>query len=150
MRSVIERALAPHLLAEVDVNRFQLDGPDARLHPKVAVTLAMALHELMTNAAKYGALSVSKGKVTVTWTLADLDDGRQQLDLTWQEQGGPPVTPPGAQGVRLTPDRAAAADGVRWQRRDPYLPTGVVCQLQIPLTPLGWVVQATVEGAPAR
>ncbi len=98
LSQVIERALAPHLLAEVDVNRFRLQGPDARLHPKVAVTLVMALHELMTNAAKYGALSVPEGQVAVTWSLNDGDEGRQQLDLLWEERGGPTVTPPTRKG----------------------------------------------------
>ncbi|MFK5600642.1 sensor histidine kinase [Methylobacterium sp. HMF5984] len=147
--AVVERALAPYLLAEVDVNRFQLDGPDARLHPKVAVTLAMTLHELMTNAAKYGALSIPEGQVGVIWSLRELDDGRQRLDLTWTECGGPPVTPPTRKGfgsrlierqLPLEFDGSAEID---------YRPAGVVCQLQIPLTTLGWVGQDAIEGHPA-
>ncbi|WP_342163889.1 sensor histidine kinase [Methylobacterium sp. SD21] len=145
--SVIERSLAPHLLAEVDINRFRLNGPDARLHPKVAVTLAMALHELMTNAAKYGALSTGEGRVSVTWALSDLGGGQQQLDLTWQEQDGPPVTPPTRKGfgsrlierqLPLEFDGSAVIT---------YAPAGVVCAMRIPLTQLGWIGQETVEGS---
>ncbi|UIY45637.1 sensor histidine kinase [Methylobacterium radiotolerans] len=150
LRHVVERALAPHILAEVDVNRFQLNGPDARLHPKVAVTLAMALHELMTNAAKYGALSVPEGRVAVTWALAELENGRRQLDLTWREQDGPPVTPPTRKGFgsRLIERQLPMEFDGRAEIQ--YAPAGVVCELQIPLTPLGWDGQATVEGRPAR
>ncbi|XYD11548.1 HWE histidine kinase domain-containing protein [Methylobacterium sp. NMS12] len=146
LRSVVERALAPHLLAEVDAGRFRLQGPDARLHPKVAVTLAMALHELMTNAAKYGALSTPEGQVAVTWSLHDRDDDRQQLDLFWEERGGPTVAPPTRKGfgsrlierqLPLEFDGSAAIT---------YAPTGVTCQMRIPLTRLGWIGQETVEG----
>ncbi len=150
LHSVVERALAPHLLAEVDVNRFQLQGPDAQLHPKVAVTLTMALHELMTNAAKYGALSVPAGRVTVTWSLTDLDAGRQQLDLTWQEQDGPPVSAPTRKGFgsRLIERQLPMEfDG---SAEITYAPTGVVCHIRIPLTPLGWAGQEMVEGHPIR
>jgi PAS domain S-box-containing protein len=149
LRSVIERALAPHLLAEVDTDRFALAGPDERLHPKVAVTLAMALHELMTNAAKYGALSVPEGRVVVTWTLQPCEDGRQRLDLTWRERGGPPVTTPTRRGFgsrlieRQLPMEFDGAAEIA------YAPAGVVCRLQIPLTPLGWVGQETIEGRSA-
>ncbi|OAS25112.1 sensor histidine kinase [Methylobacterium platani] len=149
LRSVIERALAPHLLAEVDLNRFQLQGPDARLHPKVAVTLAMALHELMTNAAKYGALSVPEGQIVLTWSLHDLEDGRQQLNLRWEECGGPAVTPPARKGFgsRLIERQLPMEfDG---SAEITYAPAGVICELQIPLTTLGWVGQETIEGRQA-
>ena len=150
LRGVTERVLAPHLLAEVDTDRFRIEGPDARLHPKVAVTLSMALHELMTNAAKYGALSVSEGRVRVAWTLADLSDGGQRLDLTWEESGGPEVVPPSRKGfgsrlierqLPLEFDGTAAID---------YRPAGVVCRLQIPLIALGWMGQDVIAGQVPR
>jgi two-component sensor histidine kinase len=109
----------------------------------------MALHELMTNAAKYGALSVPEGQVAVTWTLQDLDQGRQRLDLVWEERGGPAVEPPTRKGFgsrlieRQLPmefDGSAVID---------FAATGVTCRLEIPLTILGWVGQETVEGARA-
>ncbi|SDM90192.1 HWE histidine kinase [Methylobacterium phyllostachyos] len=146
LRQVIERALAPHLLAEVDVNRFQLQGPDARLHPKVAVTLAMALHELMTNAAKYGALTVPEGQVAVTWSLHDRDDDRQRLDLLWEERGEPLVMAPTRKrfGSRLIERQLPMEfDG---NAMITYAPGGVTCRLEIPLTTLGWVGQEAVEG----
>ncbi|KQO93387.1 MULTISPECIES: sensor histidine kinase [unclassified Methylobacterium] len=144
---VVERAIAPHAVAEADANRFQITGPDTRLHPKVAVTLAMALHELMTNAAKFGALSVPEGRVTVVWTLKP-DGARERLSLTWTETGGPEVAPPTRRGfgsrlverqLPLEFDGNAAID---------FAPTGVVCRLDIPLTPLGWHGQEIVTGRP--
>lgn len=150
LRSVVERALAPHRLAEIDGNRFRLEGPDTRLHPKVAVTLAMALHELMTNATKYGALSVAAGRVVVTWSLHDREDSRQQLDLRWEELDGPSVAPPTRKGFgsRLIERQLPMEfDG---SATITYAPGGVICVLDIPLTPLGWIGQETVKEQAAR
>ncbi|GJD31181.1 hypothetical protein PMNALOAF_2434 [Methylobacterium adhaesivum] len=150
LRSVVERTLAPHYLAEIDPERFRIDGPDARLHPKVAVTLSMALHELMTNAAKYGALSVPEGRVAVTWTLTAMADERQELALTWEESGGPEVAPPTRKGfgsrlierqLPLEFDGTAEID---------YRSAGVVCRLRIPLTALGWMGQDAMTGHVSR
>jgi PAS domain S-box-containing protein len=145
LRSVVESALAPHALAELDTARFDLAGPDTRLHPKVAVTLAMALHELMTNAAKYGALSAPDGQVRVHWTLHQRPEG-ERLDLTWMESGGPAVVEPTRRGFgtrlieRQLPmefDGSAVID---------FPATGVVCRLAIPLIAPGWHGQEAVMG----
>ncbi len=71
-------------------------GPDVMLAPRAAQSLAMAVHELATNAAKYGALSVAGGRVMVDWSVAD-QTGRR-LILHWREVGGPPAAPPGRRG----------------------------------------------------
>jgi PAS domain S-box-containing protein len=150
LRGVVERALAPHLQTTVDGNRFRLDGPDGRLHPKVAVSLAMALHELMTNAAKYGALSTPDGQISVEWALRRDETGSQRLEMIWQERGGPGVTPPTRRGFgsRLIERQLPMEfDG---QATITYEPEGVVCRLHIPLTALGWHGQEQVEIGPAR
>ena len=86
----------------------QIVGPPVALSPKCALTLGLAVHELATNAAKYGALSTDKGVVDVSWII-DPDDG--SLAISWQERGGPPVTPPSRTGFgRLLLERAVAAD----------------------------------------
>ncbi|TXN22260.1 PAS domain S-box protein [Methylobacterium sp. WL9] len=148
--SVVERALAPHASAEVDSDRFKLSGPDSRLHPKIAVTLSMALHELMTNASKYGALSVPEGRVAVAWSVRHEDAGSGRLELHWQERGGPVVVAPVRTGFgsrlierQLPMEFDGSAEIV-------YEPAGVACRLQIPLTELGWHGQetATLQGAP--
>lgn len=86
----------------------------------------------------------------MTWSLQALDDGREQLDLAWEERGGPPVTPPTRRGFgsRLIERQLPMEfDG---NAAITYAPNGVVCRLEIPLTQLGWVGQETLEGHPAR
>jgi two-component sensor histidine kinase len=73
--------------------RFDIAGAPLRLGPRAALALAMALHELGTNAAKYGALSVEGGRVSIAWSL----DG-DRLRLEWRESGGPPVEAPVRRG----------------------------------------------------
>jgi PAS domain S-box-containing protein len=88
MRDLVDRALAPFGSASTD--RFRVAGPTLRVPPKVAVGLALALHELATNAAKYGALSSVDGHVELAWTMRD----DAVLEIRWEEVGGPPVEPP--------------------------------------------------------
>ncbi|HEX2762912.1 MAG TPA: HWE histidine kinase domain-containing protein [Allosphingosinicella sp.] len=73
--------------------RFDMAGPPLRLSPRAALAIAMAIHELGTNAAKYGALSVDAGRVRISWFLEG-----DRLRLVWEERGGPPVSPPSRQG----------------------------------------------------
>ncbi len=86
LAEVVKDALAPH---DGPQPRFAAEGPAVRLPPRIALSIAMALHELATNAVKYGALSVPAGRVALSWRVAE---GR--LALSWRESGGPPVDPP--------------------------------------------------------
>ena len=93
---VVEAALAPHQSGE---GRIALKGPDLQIGSKQALALTMALHELATNAAKYGALSNEDGEVLVEWSESGTGDGKGNgLRFTWTEKGGPPVTKPERQG----------------------------------------------------
>jgi PAS domain S-box-containing protein len=92
LSTIAAQELAPY--SAKDEKRIRIDGPQVLLEPNVAQSIAVALHELATNAAKYGALSSDKGRVHLTWTHAA--DG--QLDLRWSEIGGPRVQPPTRQG----------------------------------------------------
>lgn len=87
----IVNALRAH--QDVDATLFDLDGPDLALPADVTLSLSLVIHELCTNATKYGSLSVDGGKVSIGWTL----DGERVL-LRWQESGGPEVAVPGAKG----------------------------------------------------
>lgn len=78
-----------------DGARFTASGPAAHLGPTEASSLALILHELATNAAKYGALSTDTGRIEIDWTL---DEGERRLQLCWREHGGPPVSPPQKEG----------------------------------------------------
>ena len=109
----------------------QAEGPDAHVTPRAAETIGMALHELGTNALKYGALSRDGGKVAISWRLEPGagSDGAPALVLTWEESGGPPVNPPerigfGTTLLRDMPARSLGAvtldyhpGGIRWELR---------------------------------
>ncbi|HEY0650868.1 sensor histidine kinase [Phenylobacterium sp.] len=127
LREVVDTALAPF-----DETRIEASGPELRLGARAALALGMALHELGTNATKYGALSGDHGVVRLTWR-ARPSDGGAELDLEWRETGGPLVTPPRrrgfgsrllTQGVRA--DLNGAAELV-------FAPEGVVCRITAPL-----------------
>jgi two-component sensor histidine kinase len=102
LRALLEAELAPYLhAAGPDGPRAELDGPAVRLGPAAALALALALHELATNAARHGALSVASGHVRVRWTTAgkgtSTSPAGPRLRLDWVEEGGPP---PNATPVR--------------------------------------------------
>jgi two-component sensor histidine kinase len=91
-QSIVTDAVAPYRHDQIT-----LDGGPVRLTPKAALTLSMVLHELATNAAKYGALSVPEGRLAICWSV-DMEDGARHLKLVWQETGGPEVAAPTRKG----------------------------------------------------
>ncbi|CAN7287056.1 sensor histidine kinase [Neorhizobium tomejilense] len=104
---VVTGALAP--FGEGGDYRFAVSGPSLRLLPRAALALAMGLHELTTNALKYGALSTVNGQVAINWQI--VGGAKPLLRLTWTESGGPPVVAPSRRGfgVRLI-ERSLAQD----------------------------------------
>jgi PAS domain S-box-containing protein len=88
---IVDKALLP--FKDRDGARFGVDGPFVRLSPEITLALAMALHELATNAVKYGALSVPNGRVAIRWSIGR-EGGERRLSFRWSEHDGPPVTPP--------------------------------------------------------
>jgi two-component sensor histidine kinase len=108
-------------------HRFVLAGPAVRLGPAVTLSLALALHELATNAAKYGALSTENGIVRIDWAIRG-----ERLELSWRETGGPAVKEPAHRGFgsRLL-ERLFSAEGGSAQLR--FAPDGLVCELVAPL-----------------
>nr|WP_250808700.1 PAS domain-containing protein [Neorhizobium tomejilense] len=104
---VVTGALAP--FGEGGDYRFAVSGPPIRLLPRAALALAMGLHELTTNALKYGALSTLNGQVAINWQI--VEGAKPLLRLTWAESGGPPVVAPSKRGfgVRLI-ERSLAQD----------------------------------------
>jgi PAS domain S-box-containing protein len=127
---VADMALRPHRNDRED--RFEVHGPELRVLPKTALALAMALHELATNACKYGALSNTTGHVLLQWHVAEKQDG-PRLHMVWSERGGPPVTPPTRKGFgsRLIERGLAAELGGSVELA--YPPEGVVCTINAPL-----------------
>jgi PAS domain S-box-containing protein len=112
-------------------DRFEIDGPRQRLSPRVVLAMSLALHELATNAAKYGALSVPSGRVSIGWTVDAGNDGR--LELTWQEHGGPKVAAPNRRGFgsRLIEDVLAAE--LQGTVEILYEPQGLLCKVSAPM-----------------
>ena len=94
LRDVVQRALEPF---RTNTDRLLVDGPEVRLSPKQGLAMAMALHELATNAAKYGAISNHTGQVKIEWSIAAVN-GSGEIKLVWTESGGPPVIAPKRRG----------------------------------------------------
>ena len=132
LRDVVRMSLDTYFGGEPD--RYELSGPLVRLSPKTALSLSMALHELATNATKYGAGSNKTGRIVVTWTLTPAA-GEERLRLTWRETGGPPVAPPPRRGFgsRLI-ERGLAAELGGEVRLD-FAPEGLTCVIDAPLLP---------------
>jgi PAS domain S-box-containing protein len=105
LREIIEEVVEPYLRQKT--KHFEIDGERLRLIPRTALAIAMAIHELATNAAKYGALSISSGCVVITWTVTPGNVPR--LVLRWQERNGPPVSVPTRRGfgTRRPPESSA-------------------------------------------
>jgi len=107
--------------------RIKYSGPHVELQPKQAVTLVMALHELCTNAVKYGALQRDTGCVEITWEL--IDPVERRLTLLWRESGGPAVAPPERRGFGFRMiEQALAADLAGTVTMD-FRPDGLVCTI---------------------
>lgn len=132
LHAIVERALAPHRHGETP--RFKVDGPTVRLSPQRAVALSLVLHELTTNALKYGALSNGTGAIEVTWNLSHDRLGGRHMTLLWREQGGPYVETPTHRGFgsRLIERTVTQENGGRAQIE--YQPEGLCCSIELPLS----------------
>ena len=128
LQDVIARVLQPYLLN--NPARLRLFGPKVPLAPRLAVVLSMILHEIATNAAKYGALSNDSGTVTLDWEIIE-EDGRRKLRLIWTEAGGPPVTAPVQRGFGSRLIERSARDQLGGEATVDFQPRGVVCTVTI-------------------
>ncbi|MGY2047602.1 sensor histidine kinase [Methylobacterium sp. JK268] len=120
-----------------DGQRCSWQGNPIRVSARVALALAMVLHELATNAIKYGALSNAVGTVSVTWRMADggatLRESRLSLQLRWEERGGPTVAPPTRQGFGTRMIERGLVGELGGEVVLRYEPEGVTCTLDVPL-----------------
>jgi PAS domain S-box-containing protein len=94
----LRQLLADELRPYDEGGRIALQGPDVELPSDMAVPIGMAIHELTTNAAKYGALSRRTGRLEIAWDIGPGPDGGRRLAFAWSERGGPPVAAPKRQG----------------------------------------------------
>lgn len=133
-------------IGAVSPDRLGVTGPELDLAPEPALHLALVLHELVTNAHKYGALSVPQGRADISWRVAD-----GTLRLEWIESGGPPVTPPTRRGFGTALiERSLRAEG--GVARSDYAPDGLRWTLDLPFTgkPRPGPAQRALDAAAAR
>jgi two-component sensor histidine kinase len=126
LQDVVNRVMQPYLLS--NPRRLRMFGPKVPLSPRLAVVLSMIVHEIATNAAKYGALSNDTGTVTLDWEVTK-EDGKPKLRLIWRESGGPHVVAPVQSGFGSRLIERSARDQLGGEATVDFLPLGVVYTL---------------------
>ncbi len=122
MHKLISACLKPLAIDQ----QILISGPVAKLGTKTAVTMALSMHELATNAVKYGALSVPQGRVEISWFVSE----ERELMLTWTETGGPPVNAPAHKGFGMRMIERGLATEFGGQVEISFEPAGLVCKLK--------------------
>ena len=121
---LVEEELAPYAAGR----QLRFSGPEVQLQPATAQTLALALHELVTNSAKYGALSVLSGRLTIAWSVGD-----DILTVSWEETGGPAVREPTTRGFGTRSLIASIESQLGGQTLFDWRAEGLICRLVVPL-----------------
>ena len=136
-------------LAFVESGRVGIEGPDVILQPAAASAFALAVHELATNAIKFGALAVPGGKLAVTWSMVPDDDGRLRLTLDWVESGmsDQPSSPP-RRGFGMEMIEHALPYQLGGEASFAFTPTGIRCAIRLPMTPWTGSLRATPDTDP--
>lgn len=133
--------------AVADLVAVEIGGPPVQLSPAAAQNIGMAIHELATNAAKYGAFSVAGGGVAITWEILRKPGEGERFRMTWQEKGGPPALVPKRRGFGLSMIERAVASAVGGETEVNWSAQGLVWTLEAPLDQLTGKVAD--EGNPA-
>lgn len=123
LRAIVQQAVSPY-----PAEAFQISGPSISLPPRAVVSLSLALHELATNAVKYGALSVSGGRVSISWRYQPIDG--EQLRIVWEERGGPEVAPPRRRGFGSTLVERLLSAELKGKIKFFYEKSGVICVIE--------------------
>jgi two-component sensor histidine kinase len=127
LRMLVEQQLGGH--AERIGEQIAIEGEDVMLKPEAVQNLGLALHELATNAQKYGSLSDPEGKVSIRWQFCE---EASKLRLTWQENGGPPVAPPQRSGFGRAMIETVVSQALDGDVKLSFPPKGVRCEIVIP------------------
>lgn len=134
LRHVLLSELKPFIADEL--SRVKIEGEDVALPPRMALTLALAFHELTTNAAKYGALSTDSGTVGVQWQIHPAGKvAPQRISLLWVESGGPPVVVPTKRGFGSQLLERSLRYELRGETRLEFTSPGLRCHIEVPLQP---------------
>ncbi len=131
VRDIVQNALAPFIMK--GSRRIHMSGPDMRLAPRAALMTSLVLHELATNATKYGALSGTDGQIFVDWS--PLGDNDERMQLVWRERRGPAVSPAERKGFGSRLIEQGFPAQLQGRAVLEFLPGGVVCTLQCPCEP---------------
>jgi PAS domain S-box-containing protein len=123
---LVDEELAPYATADQITSR----GIDIQLQPATAQTLALALHELVTNSAKYGALSTLSGRLSLNWAIQE-----DVLQMVWEEKNGPLVEKPASRGFGTRSVIASIESQLGGQAEFDWRSEGLICRLSVPLTP---------------
>jgi PAS domain S-box-containing protein len=126
LKTMVQLELAPY--EKAGDQRSEIAGPALMLESSAAQAMAILLHELATNAAKYGALSTATGRVAVTWSLSP----DRQLAFQWSERGGPPVAPPRRRGVGTRVIEQVVNGQMMGELRLDWRGDGLVCEVRVP------------------
>lgn len=132
LHDLVDNALEPFGVAAGRAERFVITGENVRLPPKATLTLAIAFHELATNAVKYGAFSNEAGSILIDWNVEPAPGGGR-LILSWREKDGPPVTPPSRKGFGSWVIERGLAHELEGRVHLDFRADGVVCSIDIPL-----------------
>jgi len=130
LRAIVIAAVAPYLSTRRE--RVAITGDDVTVMPRVALTLAMVLHELTTNAVKYGALSVAGGQVEVSWRLVQPPSQPALLWIEWRERGGPPVSAPKRRGFGSRFIEGSVKAELQGTARLHFDKAGLRCTMEVP------------------
>ncbi|HZH10012.1 MAG TPA: HWE histidine kinase domain-containing protein [Microvirga sp.] len=134
LRDIVLEAIQPYQKDRGE--RFDIEGPFLRIPPGMALPISMCLHELLTNAVKYGALSVDAGRVVIAWSVDETGPG-QLLRFRWEETGGPLVVEPTRAGFGTRLIQRSLSRELGGEVEVQYPPTGVVCLINVPLKGVG-------------
>jgi two-component system, chemotaxis family, CheB/CheR fusion protein len=131
LREILMEELRPFLSGEWA--NVTITGPDVLVVPRIALAMGMAVHELTTNAVKFGAMSVPEGRVDVSWSVEG-NAADRQLVLTWAERNGPAVVKPSRRGFGMALVERAFAHDVEGEARVDFRPEGVTATMRAPLS----------------
>lgn len=129
-RTLIESAVKAFQSKSLD--QFEIRGENIAISAGPAMSLSMVIHELCTNATKYGALSVPGGRVSIEWTVSD--DDPKRFVLHWKESGGPPVREPSRKSFGSRLIEQALPGQLKGEARLRFDPGGLSCEVNIPLS----------------
>lgn len=135
LHDLVETALEPFEIVAGRAERFKIQGANVQLPPQTTLSLAIGLHELATNAVKYGAFSNDAGRISIEWAVVQAAPRGDRLMLKWLERGGPPVAPPTHKGFGSWVIERGLAHDLHGRVSLEYLPGGVECTIDIPAPP---------------